>query len=258
MLSTYVSYQTITRDIAKSLDRVEKQPVVERESAYYLENIVKVKSIDDFVGNDRLYRYAMKAFGLEDMTYAKAFIKKALTEGIDSNDAFANKLSDTRYRDFVETFNFVRHGEATTAFDRTQQGTVDKYVRQTLEQDAGAQNEGVRLALYFERKASGIGSVLEILADPALSKVVRTALSLPDATATIDIDKQVELISKRFNVEDLKDPEGLAKFMRQFTSLWEVANPTASPMSQLSAIFSQPTEYGISTDLMMTIQQLRR
>ncbi len=46
--------------------------------------------------------------------------------------------------------------------------------------------------------------------------------------------------------------------MRQFTSLWEVANPTGHARDQLSAIFSQPTEYGISTDLMMTIQQLRR
>ena len=89
------------------------------------------------MADGRLYNYAMKAFGLQDMAYAKAFIRKALTEGVDDDDSFANKLTDPRYSDFVETFNFARHGAATTVFDRTRQGTVDRYLRQTLEEDAG-------------------------------------------------------------------------------------------------------------------------
>ena len=122
----------------------------------------------------------MKAFGLEDMTYAKAFMRKVLDEGIDKRDSFANSLTDQRYREFVETFNFARYETTTTIFDRTRQGTVDRYVRQTLEEDAGAQNEGVRLALYFERKASRASvSAYSILADPALLKVVQTALGIP-------------------------------------------------------------------------------
>ena len=258
MLSTYANYQMIVSDLDRSLGRVEKQPMVERESAYYLENITKAKSIEDFLGDDRLYRYAMKAAGLGDMIYAKAFMKKVLTEGIDGNDTFANKLSDKRYRTFAETFNFARYGEVATTFERTQKGTVDNYVRQTLEEDAGKQNEGVRLALYFERKADEIDSVLEILADPALSKVVRTALSIPDATATIDLDKQIAMIEKKFDVEDLKDPAKLAKFMQRFTSLWEINNPTSSPASQLTALFAQPMGYGFSNDLLMTLQTLRR
>ena len=91
------------------------------------------------------------------MTYAKAFMRKVLTEGIDKRDSFANRLADTRYREFVETFNFARYGDDhDRSSTRTRQGTVDRYVRQTLEEDAGAQNEGVRLALYFERKAPSI------------------------------------------------------------------------------------------------------
>ena len=68
------------------------------------------------------------------MTYAKAFMRKVLNEGVDSSDAFANQLADSRYRDFADTFNFKRYGETTTIFDRTRQGTVDKYVRQMLEE----------------------------------------------------------------------------------------------------------------------------
>ena len=77
MVSTYTSYQLIARDIPKAIDRVEREPMVDRETKYYLENISKVKTIEEFVKDDRLFRYAMKAHGLEDMTYAKAFMVKA-------------------------------------------------------------------------------------------------------------------------------------------------------------------------------------
>ena len=49
MVSTYTSYQLITRDIERSIDQVEKQPVADRETKYYLDNITKVKSIEEFV-----------------------------------------------------------------------------------------------------------------------------------------------------------------------------------------------------------------
>ena len=256
MLNTYTSYQLIARDIGKATDRVEKQPIVERETAYYLENITKVKSIDDLMADDRLYRYAMKANGLGDMAYAKAFMIKAMKEGIDDEDSFANKLSDKRYRAFVETFNFARHGDTTTVFTRAQQGTVDKYMRQTLEEDAGNQNEGVRLALYFERKASKIASFYDVLADPALAKVVRTALALPDSFASADIDRQVALFEDRLDLEDFTDADALNDFLKRFTSLWELDNPSASASTSLAVLF-QPVEYGVSTDLLMTLQQLK-
>lgn len=253
-----MSYQLISSNMEKSLDRVEKQPLTKRESDYYLKTITNVKSIDAFLKDDRLYRYAMKAFGLEDMSYAKAFMKKVLTEGIDSTDSFANKLSDKRYFEFAKTFDFKSYGATTTVFTRAQQGVVDKYTRQTLEENAGQQNEGVRLALYFERKASGLTNYYQVLADPALSSVLRTALSLPDSFATTDIDKQVAYFESKLNIKDLADPEKLSTFLKRFTSLYELKNPTQTQTSLASVLFSQPAEYGISTNLLLTMQSLRR
>jgi hypothetical protein len=258
VVNTYTSYQLIMRDIDRSIENVGKQPVVERETAYYLENIEKVKSIDDFLADDRLYKYAMKAYGLDDMAYAKAFMRKVLTEGIRDSDSFANKLSDKRYYEFAKTFNFERFGETTTIFDDTRTGTVDKYMRQTLEEDAGNQNEGVRLALYFERKASSIDNFYQILADPALAQVVRTALGYPSAIAQADIDKQVNMMAARIDIEDFKDPEKVGEFLKRFTSLWELENPSSSPQTSIAALFSQPAEFGISTDLLLTMAQLKR
>ena len=257
MIDTFTSYRMITADLTKSIDRVKSQPMVQRETEYYLENISKVKSVKDFVADDRLFRYAMKAHGLADMAYAKAFMVKALEGGIEEKDSFANKLTDKRYAAFVETFNFARHGETATTFTKAQQGTVDKYLRQTLEEDAGAQNEGVRLALNFARNAADIKTAFDILANPAYSKVVRTVLGLPDSFATADIDKQAAMIEQRIDLEEFQDPEKLEKFLGRFTSMWELQNPTATASTSIAALFSQPVEYGISADLMMTLQGLK-
>jgi hypothetical protein len=373
LTSTYVTYQSITRDMASSTNRVEDEPAVQRETDYYLANIGKVKTVDDFVNNTRLFNYAMKAFGLEDMSYAKAFMTKVLNEGVSDPDSFANKLTDPRYKAFAAAFNFeadkdeattyvaaqkgvtdryaltaiqngvspdnpvlqqqtddylkqivdvksiddlldndavytyamkafgldaklgdkdfmrkileggvsdpnsfanqqtdknyaafaaafdfAAHGEETTTFSVPEQGTVDQYVRQTMEDEQGAQNQGVQLALYFQRKASSITSAYDILADKALAKVVRTALRLPDSTAMLDIDKQASMIEDKLDIKDFQDPAKLGDFLKRFTSLYDIDNPdTAQQDSPMSVLFSQPTTQGISTNLLLSIQQMK-
>lgn len=369
VISTYASYKLVTRDIAVSLDRVASQPMIQRETDYFRENIGKVKSIDEFVNDYRLFNYAMKAHGLSDMAYAKAFMKKALEEGLSDPNSFANKLSDKRYVDFVRSFNFEAHGAQATsynpavegtqnlfvtrtsdegipreaieretahfasrigeirsarelvaddrllsyvlyafelegsfgdkeslikvmeggtgegspgetiadgkfkvlaaAFDFEQRGpetttwraaidgTVSKFMRQSLEEDAGQQNEGVRLALYFERKIGSVSNAYQLLGDRALAQVVRTALGLPEAMAQANIDSQAKLIENRMDLDKLKDPKELEKFLTRFATMWEIENPSRGASSPVLQLF-QPTEYGISPDTMMALAQLRK
>lgn len=259
MLNTSASYQLVAKDLTKTLDRIQKDPSVQREVKYYLDNISSKKTIKEFLADDRLFRFAMKAFGLSDMTYAKAFMKKALEEGVDTSGAFANKLADGRYRDFVAAINFERYGETATIFDTAQKGVVDRYLRQTLEESAGKDNEGVRLALYFQRKAKDIDNYYEVLADPALSKVVRTALSLPESFARVDIDKQVQVMEGKFDLADLKDPAKLAKFINRFTSLWELGNPTQNTTATAAtSLIGRSAEFSVSSSLLLQIQSMRR
>jgi hypothetical protein len=254
--TTSISYAIIATNLPRSLKTTAAKPQVARETAYYLDNIQKVKSISDFLGDDRIFAYAMRAFGLQDMAYAKAFMRKVLTEGIADSSSFANKLSDTRYREFANTFNFAQFGATTTIFDDTRQGTADRYIRQTLEEDVGGQDEGVRLALYFGRKAAGLTSALGILADTALLKVVQTALNLPATMSLLDIDKQAAMISARLDIEDLKNPEKLAKFLKRFTSLWELSKPNTAT-SVPAMLIGRPVEAGIGGDLLASLQKLK-
>lgn len=373
MLSTSMSYRLIARDIDKSLDRVGNQAAVKRETAYFEANIGSVKSAEEFIDNTRLFNYAMKAFGLADMAYAKGFMKKILKEGVADPESFANKLTDKRYAEFAKVFDFTARGAQTTTYNAARVGTMNSYIarvtvngalelseaakaenayfsekivevesiddlldnsrlldyalaayrieglewtradlmkileggvsdpdspankhenenvakfaaafdfvklgektttyvaprdvtvagymRQTLEENAGVENEGVRLALYFQRKAPTIKSFYQVLGDPALAAVVRTALGFPDAFAQADIDRQVAAIDKRLDIEDFTDPKKLEKFLSRFSAMWDVSNNTAVVNSPALTLLSGAASYGISSDTLMAIATLKK
>ncbi|GEO84083.1 MULTISPECIES: DUF1217 domain-containing protein [Alphaproteobacteria] len=106
MVSTYLSYDLVVRDMKATLNRTASDAQVSREAAYYEANIDKVSSVDEFLDDYRLYSYAMKAHGLEDMIYAKAFMKKVLESDLTDQDSYANKLTDDRYRNFATAYQF--------------------------------------------------------------------------------------------------------------------------------------------------------
>lgn len=256
MATAAVTYRIAALNLDRSLDVVAKSPQVARETDYYLAHIGNVKSIDDFMADKRLLRYAMNAYGLSDISYATAFARKLLQGGIDDSNSLANQLSDQRYRDFVTAFNFVRYGSATTAFDRTQQGTVDLYKRQTLEENVGQQSEAARLALYFQRQAPKVTSGLGLLADAALLKVTQTALGLSPYTSNLSIETQQQVIEKRIDVADFKDPVKLAKFLNRFTALWDLNNPDQSTGTSIATALNY-SGVGIGADLLTAIQKIK-
>jgi Protein of unknown function (DUF1217) len=256
VLSTSATFKILTQNIDKSLARIRETPQVQRETTYYLDTISKIKSIEDFLANDRVYTYAMKAFGLKDMVYAKAFVKKVLTDGIDSANSFTNQLTDPRFKELATAFNFKSLGATTTLFDRTQKGVVDKYVQVELEQQAGSSNDGVRLALYFRRKASEITSAYSILGDAALYKVAQVALGLTSSGSANNLDMQAEIIKNKIDLENIKDPAVLNKFLMRFTTMWEIKNGT-STSSIPNLVLGQGVQSLTSTETLAKIQSLR-
>lgn len=256
MLSTSTSYQMIARDLDRSLAQKGAEKSVARESAYYLDKIGGIKSIDDLFKDTRLYNYAMKALGLEDMAYAKAYMRKVLQEGLSDPSSFANRLNDDRFIRFAATFNFERDGEAATQTTAARQGVVDRYVRHSLEVSAGEENEGVRLALYFLREAPNVTSAYQLLADPALWQVVKTTFGFPDAMANADIEKQAAAVLDRLDIADLKDPEKLDKLVVRFTTVWDATQVTTQ--SPILTIFGAGAAPSLDMELVMTLSNLKR
>lgn len=228
------------------------------ETAYYRANVVKLDSIDDLMADKRLLNYALTSYGLDPAKETPARIRQMLEGGITDPNSPANKSGSKAYVGFVTAFNFAQYGDKATTRSLAQQPATDKYVRQTLEEDAGKTNEGVRLALYFQRKAPTLTNWYEVLADKALSQVVRTAFGMPDIFAKADIDKQVKLFESKFDIKDFASPEKLAKFITRYTSMYELNNPSSPQVSAASILFAKPTTAGVSTDLLFAMQRLKR
>lgn len=256
MTSTYASYSRISRDLPRALSDLGKRPDVLRETRYYEQTIGSVKTVKEFVANKRLMAYAMSAYGLKDMAYAQAFMRKVLNEGHDESSAFVNKLTDKRYLEFAKTFDFKRYGAATTAFDSVQKGVVEKYVRQSLEATTGTNSEGARLALYFQREAPKLGSATEILADKALFTVAKTALRLPETFSLMNIDRQIAVFEERLKVADFKNPAKLDIFLKRFATLWDVDNPETA-QAPVVGLYTQSSGVSLSQSLLASLTNLK-
>jgi hypothetical protein len=245
--------------MGKSMTQVATEPNVSRDTDYFLSHIGNVKTVDDFLKDYRLYSYAMKAYGLSDMTYAKAFMRKVLTEGVSDKDAFANKLSDTRYREFATAFNFAANGDQATSTAAATTGTATQYVTQTMEENAGDQNEGLRLALYFTRKASTVTNAYQILADKALTQVVQTAMGWSSTISSSDIDAQAKMITNKIDLTDFQDPTKVTKFVQRFAAMWDAtqAQSDNSTNPALVLIAGASTSTSLDTDMLTTLQNIR-
>ena len=112
MISSYQTYTFYTKDINETLRRAATDPIISREQQYYRDNIGSITNIDEFLADDRIYAYAMKAHGLEDMAYAKAFIRKVLESDLTDTSSFANQLTDAKYKTLAAAYDF---GGTTTS-----------------------------------------------------------------------------------------------------------------------------------------------
>ncbi|ALE02973.1 DUF1217 domain-containing protein [Bartonella ancashensis] len=263
MIGTYVSYRSTIDNMKKTLDRLLKEPQVKRETDYYVQNIASARSMDDFFADDKLYRYAMKAYGLEEMIYAKGMMRKVLSDPL-----YALQLTDKRYQQFAEAFNFNLHGEKTTLQNSAQSATVNKYMQQTLEVQVGQDNEGTRLALYFTRTIGGMANegliseknwAYQILGDKALSAVVFTALGIPENVRSSKIEAQKSLLESRMSVQDLKDPKKLEQFIARFSALYDAQNQAEiNPALMILQSSNSVSGISFSNDTIMALQSLKR
>ncbi|WP_230533144.1 DUF1217 domain-containing protein [Microvirga roseola] len=251
-------YQILMSNPARTQAQIENDAIVKRETDYYKANIGKVKSIDEFVKDHRLFSYAMKAFGLQDMTFAKAFMKKLLAEGTANPKSMANQMTNPLYKEFAKAFDFAGKGPYATSQASATSGTVARYYRQTLEMKEGERNEGVRIALYFKRKASSITTHMGLLADKAVLQFVQTTFNIPQGASKADIDVQVRNLEKHIKIEDLQDPKKVDKLIQRFSAMWDMNNTSIATTNPVLSLFGDTAETGMSVDLMMSIAKLPR
>jgi len=252
---------TIARYTATLGELKHEQARGKTETQYFDTTILSVTSVDDLLKNTRLRSYIVRAYDLEK-NIPDATLRKVLTSDKIDERSFANKSGNAAFKALAADFNFNSDGSAgraavAVAQDNSSIATTRSfYYRQKVEEDAGSKNEGVRLALYFERKAPGISSAYSILADKALLKVAQTLYGLPESMSLLDIDKQAKMLDKVMNLEDFQDSQKVQKMLTRFSAKWDAANSTAAQSNPAVALL-QPIEAGVSYSLLNSLQRLK-
>jgi hypothetical protein len=204
MTSTYVSYRLYSQNMAGSLARTAARADVSRDIQYYRDNIGKVTSVDQFLDDQKLFSVAMKAYGLEDMTYAKAFMRKVLESDLNDSSSFARKLADPRYITFAKAFNFGTTGTVSQSLPAAQSGsqeddTVELYSEHRVRQGVTAAAE----AQYYQNKVPTLTSVDDLIGDSRLFAFALTSVGLDPHITSAQYVRNVL-------TSDLSDPQSLA------------------------------------------------
>ena len=262
-MSTFSTYLSIAHNLSRYQAMTAADPTVAQATKYYQANIGKVTTPAQLVNNPRLFNYAMTAFGLGDMTYAKGLMQKVLQQGTSSSKALANKLNNPKILAFAQAFDFAASGTSTTKTTAATSDVVSKYVMQTLETHQGAQNPGVQLALYFQQNASKITDGYSILADSKLLTVAQTTLGISSYTSMQNIDIQAKQLDRLLTYSNFQKSSYVLNFVERFSAQYDLNNASSSTSSSATSNIVSPLLTGasstttLSTDLLMSIQNLR-
>ncbi len=227
----------------KDKEQTELRKAADKDAVYYQNTIANIGSVKELLADRKLLDIALVAKGLDPAKVTTADLRKMFDSDLNDPKSFVNTQTDPRFAELVASFNFDDDGEVARLpkfgpqtrdqFMETQR----KYLQQTLETQQGETNPGVRLALYFERKAPSITSAYDLLADKALSEVFRTIFSLPDEVGAMDIDQQAKVVEKHLDLKDLADPAKLSKLLNRFSALYDIKNGQTAASSPVITLY---------------------
>ncbi|MBB4006982.1 DUF1217 domain-containing protein [Allorhizobium taibaishanense] len=240
--------------------QTDAKTAAQTDAKYYQDNIVKVTSVTDLLKDRKLVDFALTANGLDATKVTDDMLKQLFSSDLTDPKSFANAQSDERYAQFVASFNFDTSGKLDKNYAKgvqnrgEVQSTENLYLHQSLETEQGQSDQGVRLALYWQRQAPTITSAYDILADSALLEVFRTAYSLPSDMSNMDIDQQKKVIEKKMDLNDLKDPNKEKKFLQRFTAMYDLQNDNGSSANAaLTILGGGSSSGGISASLLESL-----
>lgn len=232
-MSTMTNLQVVWSSYNSQIKAFKASPLVQRESSLVREQAASIKTVDDLIKNKTVFKYVLKAYGMDDLPY-EAMIRKLLVEGTEDKKSFANSFVDQRYKTFVKEMGFGEGGSGHFSDAAWVDKLIEKYETIAFEENKGEADANVRLGLYFERNASKMTDWYSVLADKAMSEVVFTSLGLPDETRLSDIDKLASMLEKRIPISDLQDPKKVRAIVQRFAIFSDTENSIATnPVLQL-------------------------
>lgn len=204
--SGYAGWTFLKRTMPTQVATLNATSQNKREEEYFRSNIGKIDTAAQLVNDRRLLNVALKAFGLENDINNKFFIQKVLQDGTFKPDALANRLANKQYQQFSAAFGFGDFSTPRNKISDFADKVLAQFRTRQFESAVGQQNGDLRLALNVTRELPEIAAKTNssenakwftIMGNPPLRKVFETALGLPQNTAALDLDLQLNIFKTR-------------------------------------------------------------
>jgi Protein of unknown function (DUF1217) len=223
MISAFALYKSFTPErLAAGQARYAKSGNVKAEIAYFQSKAASVETVDAFLKDYRLLKFALTAHGMESQLQYPARIKTVLKDDPSSATALVNKMSDTSYRTINAAFDFFKSGVAKLKDPAFVANLVEKYTGATYEQSLGELNPALTDALYFKKKIGAVKNGYEIIGDKTMFNIIRTAFNIPKGAVAGDLALLKAKIEKVVDMTKLGDSAYVNKITERFLVLSDV------------------------------------
>lgn len=230
-MSGYAGWRFLERTQDSQRQSHAAAPAALRDEQYLRERIAGITTAEDLVGDRRLLRIALTAFGLAEDLPNRAYIRKVLESPTAEPRSFVNRLADKRYADLSRAFGFGDPGGVRTGDPGFADRMIDAFRARQFEAAVGEVDGSMRLALGLQRDLVALAESAvtpdtawyTVLGNQALRSVFETAYRLPNGFGALDLDQQVGILRARTQrlfgdpeIAQFADPDKLALLTRQF------------------------------------------
>lgn len=257
--SAYTYYQMLQNNGEEQLEKFTQQDSVQEEVSYFQERVAEIETPEEFLEDDRLVKFVLSAFSMDDEFQYMGRLKKILLEDSEDEDALVNQMSDARFGELADFLQFDSRGMDRIQLGSIQQEAIEKYYVNEWEKSLEEVNPALRKASYFARNIDNVTSTYGLLSDSVLASVTRDTLGLIDESVYQSVERQAAEIDNRVELEDLSSSYGTSDDDEESETVSESKLSTASSdLTSLSdaLLETQTIESDMSNleELMLEIQ----
>lgn len=240
-------------DVTRSqqLTQLQSEPQNQRAVQAFVEEIGSISTPQELTDNFEVYSFVMRAFDLEDQIFGRGLMRKVFESDAEDQTSLVNRLTDTRFREIHDALGFNKSDAEKPDFSDSawQARIIDKFYTQVFENNTSDQNPTVGGVLKFRREAPEISNWFQVLRDAELSEFFRTTLGLPEQMAAIDLDKQVTIFEKKFDLRTLSDPKVLDQLINRYVAISDINNPPVGASSPAVSLLNSSPGLGVIVSL---------
>ena len=156
-LSGLAGFRFIEQTYDRQFALYNKSPEIQRDIDHFREAAGEVETLEDLMADRSLLRVVLGAYGLDEDLDKRAYVRKVIEEGTLANDAFANRIADSAYREMAEAVGFGNFGNRLI-HDSVREDLIARFQERQFEQAVGEQNVDIRVAMNFRREISEIAT----------------------------------------------------------------------------------------------------